>query len=217
MVPYFPFLEAAYMAKMCGSKAEELFDRIAGLPAVFAFDVADGWRCELCVDSVAGDSFNKIISHRQGDNWSEEFPNTSICNIVTDGYYIRIFKNSEYKFAVSLFESSNEYWYAANTSLTAIGDKMKTIEKKHSNFSVLSVSQNNSNVLRPPYISIGITEKTTITDSSGEIISETTADTHASIGYGYICKGDMDMNAYAEYVLATRKFSDEFNGISSTT
>ena len=198
-----------------GGKAEELFDRIAGLPAVFAFDVADGWRCELCVDSVAGDSFIKTISHRQGDKWSEEFPNTSIYSIVTDGYYIRTFKNSEYKFAVSLFESRTEYWYAAN--LTAIGDKMKTIEKKYSNFSVLSVGQNNSNKLMPQIINIGITEKTTITDSSSEIISETTADTYMPIGIGYICKGDMDMNAYAEYVLATRKFSDEFNGISSTT
>ena len=217
MVPYFPFLEAAYMAKMCGGKAEELFDRIAGLPAVFAFDVADGWRCELCVDSGNPvDSFPKTILHRAGlDNWSEEFPNTIICGIVTDAYYIRIFKNSEYKFAVSLFENRTEYWYAAN--LTAIGDKMKTIEKKHSNFSIRSVNQDNSNKLLPQRINIGITEKTTITDSSGEIISETTADTYMPIGYGYICKGDMDMNAYAEYVLATRKFSDEFNGISSTT
>lgn len=210
MLPYFPFLEAAYMAKMAGGgTAVEKYDRIAGLPTVFSFDMADGWRCELCADSNPTDC-PKAFGYRY-DDWGEGYQSTSVYTKNTRAYYLRIFSGSELKLVTDVLSFNDGYtkWYASNG--TAVGGLMKTIISEYSDFYIKSVNSYSTDILTPPSFMIGYTltqttNGTAVTYSSGANISVTK----------FISKGDIDVNVYADFVKAVRKFSDEFNGTSTT-
>ena len=194
-----------------GGGAVEKYDRIAGLPAVFAFDMADEWRCELCADSNPTDC-PKSFGTRY-DSWSEEFQSTVVYSKSTKVYYLRIFSGSELKLVTDVL-LLNEYcskWYASNG--TAVGDLMKTVTNTYSDFSISAVGSYNTYTLELPYVHIGYTytetANGTITSVSGSrgIISPQTK---------FISKGDIDVNVYADFVNAVRKFSDEFNSKNTT-
>lgn len=194
-----------------GGSVIEKYDRIAGLPTAFAFDMVDGWRCELCADSNPTDC-PRTFGTRY-DSWSEEFQSTVVFTKPTKAYYLRIFSGSELKLITDVL-LLNEYcskWYASNG--TAVGDLMKTVTSTYSDFSISSVGSYNTYTLDLPYVHIGYTYtetiNETITSVSGSkgIISPQTK---------FISKGDIDVNVYADFVNAVRKFSDEFNGKNTT-
>lgn len=213
MLPYFPFLEAAYMAKMTGGgTAVEKYDRISGLPTVFAFDMADGWRCELCADSNPTDC-PKTINTRY-DSWSTEYQSTVICTQINKSYHLRIFSGSDLKLATDLFNDNCTKWYSSNGD--TVGELKKTITSIHSDsdFGISSVSGYNTDKLDLPYVYLGYTLTQTINETT-----TTNSGVYGIIGSNmkFISKGDLDVNVYADFVKAVRKFSDEFNGTSSTT
>ena len=218
MLPYFPFLEAAYMAKMTGGgTAVEKYDRIAGLPTVFSFDMADGWRCELCADSNPTD-IGKSLTARV-DDWSEEFQSTVVYSKATTVYYLRILNNSGLKLITDLVQypfATYAEWYASNGNV--IGELMKTIKSSTENFRVSSVGVYNPNMFLLPAVNLEFTMTRITADSSGTN-TETINSTYAFISSNtkFISKGDPDVNVYADFVKAVRKFSDEFNSSSSTT
>lgn len=195
--------------KKKGGGAEK-YDRIAGLPTVFAFDMADGWRCELCADSNPTDC-PKSFGTRY-DSWSTEYQSTVICTQITKSYYLRIFSGSELKLVTDILLNDNcAKWYSSNGD--TIGEPKKTITGIYSDFGISSVGSYNTDKLDLPYVYIGYTLTQTI--------NETTATYSGSIGIispqtKFISKGDIDVNVYADFVKAVRKFSDEFNGTSTT-
>lgn len=206
----FPFIEAANMAKMCGGGAVEKYDRIAGLPTVFAFDMADGWRCELCADSNPNDC-PKAFSARY-DSWSEEFQSTVVYSKTTKAYYLRIFCGDALMLITDMSITDNyAEWYSSNGS--DVGDLMKTVTNTYSDFSIYSVSDYNTHMLQLPYVYIGYTytetANGTITSISGSrgIIGPQTK---------FISKSEIDVNVYVDFVNAVRKFSDVFNNTLAT-
>lgn len=194
-----------------GGGAVEKYDRIAGLPTVFAFDMADGWRCELCADSNPTDC-PKSFGTRY-DSWSEEFQSTVVYSKSTKVYYLRIFSGSELKLVTDVL-LLNEYcskWYASNG--TAVGDLMKTVTNTYSDFSISTVGSYNTYTLELPYVHIGYTYTET---ANGTITSVSGSSGIISPQTKFISKSEIDVNVYADFVNAVRKFSDEFNSNNAT-
>lgn len=194
-----------------GGQSEEKYDRIAGLPTVFAFDMADGWRCELCADSNPTDC-PRTFGTRY-DSWSEEFQSTVVFTKPTKAYYLRIFSGSELKLITDVL-LLNEYcskWYASNG--TAVGDLMKTVTNTFSDFSISTVGSYNTYTLDLPYVHIGYTYTET---SNGAVTSVSGSKGIISPQTKFISNGDIDVNVYANFVNAVRNFSDEFNGKNTT-
>lgn len=205
--------EAAFIM-MSGGGAVDKYDYIAGLPTVFAFDMADGWRCELCVDSNPTECA-KTVGTRY-DNWDEEYRSTVVYNKITKAYYLRIFCGDALMLITDMFSSGiiDNYaeWYSSNGS--DVGDLMKTVSQTIGDFSIQSVQQAyNTRLLQPPYVYIKYTLTQTING-----ITETYDRNYAVIGSAdrFISKSDVDINAYADFVNAVRKFSDEFNSNNAT-
>ena len=197
-----------------GGGAVEKYDRIAGLPTVFAFDMADGWRCELCADSNPTDC-PKSFGTRY-DSWSEEFQSTVVYSKSTKVYYLRIFCGDALMLITDMFSTTmSDYyseWYSSNGS--DVGNLMKTVSQTIGDFSIQSVQQAyNTRLLQPPYVYIKYTLTQTING-----ITETYDRNYAVIGSAdrFISKSDVDINAYADFVNAVRKFSDEFNSNNAT-
>ena len=194
-----------------GGGAVEKYDRIAGLPTVFAFDMADGWRCELCADSNPTDC-PETFSTRY-DSWSEEFQSTVVFNKPTKAYYLRIFSGSELKLVTDVlpFNDGCAKWYASNG--TAVGDLMKTVEIILGDFGVNSAYYYVTDALSIPYVHLDSAQTTTtngIAETANSIKNILSPQTK------FISKGDIDVNVYADFVNAVRKFSDEFNGKNTT-
>lgn len=189
----------------------EKYDRIAGLPTVFSFDMADGWRCELCADSAPTDC-SKQFGNRY-DDWGGEYQSTVTYNLNTKAYYLRIFSGSDLKLVTDmLFNDTYAKWYASNG--TDVGDLMKTVTNTYSDFRIASVGGYNTNLLNLPNVNLGYTFTQTINETT-----TTVSGSRGIIGgqIKFISKGDIDVNVYADFVKAVRKFSDEFNSSSSTT
>lgn len=209
MLTGYEFLEAAYMAKMMSgggsTTTETMFDRISKLPTVFAFDVADGWRCELCADSDPIEC-PQSISIRY-DDWSVEYTSTVAASKPTKAFYLRILKGSELKMVTDARQTDSvTKWYASDG--TNVGDLKKTVVTAYSDFSVSSVGGYNTNALYLPSVSLG-NKMTQTTDG--------TASTYdGSFGYispstKFLASGEISPTTYAEFVKAVRKMSDEYN------
>ena len=198
-----------------GGGAVEKYDRIAGLPTVFAFDMADGWRCELCTDSNPTDC-PKAFGIRY-DSWSEEFQSTVVYSKITKAYYLRIFCGDALMLITDMFSSAiiDNYseWYSSNGS--DVGDLMKTVSQTVGDFGIQSVQQGyNTKALQPPSVYVRYTLTQTINGTT-----ETYDGNYAVIGSNnikFISKSDVDINVYADFVKAVRKFSDVFNNTSAT-
>lgn len=209
MLTGYEFLEAAYMAEMMsgggGTTAGTMYDRISKLPTVFAFDVADGWRCELCADSDPIEC-TQSISIRY-DDWSVEYTSTVAASKPTKAFYLRIFKGSELKMVTNAVQTDSiAKWYSSDG--TNVGELKKTVEINYSDFAVSSVGAYNTDSLHMPsvnlrYKMVQTTDGTAVTyNSSMGYISPSTR---------YFAAGDIDPNTYAEFVKAVRKMSDEYN------
>lgn len=202
--------EASAMIMMSGgSSSVEYFDYLVGLPTVFSFDMADGWRCELCEDSnptVLGQGITPYGSD------SISYAKT------TKKYHIRILCGSELKFiteAVSYpFAAYNEYFQCDGND---IGESIKSIDVVTSNFSFKSIGTYSNTALQLLSIRLGFTRTLTTIDSSGMHI-ETSNGELDFINYytKLISKGDLDFNAFVDLVKAMRKFSDDINSVSTS-
>lgn len=209
MLKPFEFYEAARLAQMCsgggGTTTETLYDRISKLPTVFAFDIADKWRCELCADSDPIEC-PQSIGNRY-DDWSEEYTSTVVVSKPTKAFYLRIFKGSELKMVTNAVQTDSvTKWYASDG--TNVGDLKKTVVTAYSDFSVSSVGVYNTNALYLPSVSLGY-KMTQTTDGTAETYN-------GSMGYispstRYFAAGEIDPNTYADFVKAVRKMSDEYN------
>lgn len=210
MLTGYEFLEAAYMAKMMSgggsTTTETMFDRISKLPTVFAFDIADGWRCELCAD-------NAPIECPQGiairyDDWSEEYTSTVVVSKTTKALYLRIFKGADLKMVTNALRTDQTAkWYASDG--TNIGDLKKTIAIEYSDFNGLSVGTYTTNALYLPSMSL----KVKITTTTNGTIETSTASMGllSSYSQNLFSNSEIDLNTYAEFVKAVRKMSDEYN------
>lgn len=199
--------EAAYIMMNGGSggSSETMYNRISKLPTVFAFDVADGWRCELCADSDPIEC-PQSISIRY-DDWSVEYTSTVVASKPTKAFYLRIFKGSELKMVTNAVQTDSvTKWYVSDG--TNVGDLKKTVEINYSDFAVSSVGAYNTDSLHMPsvnlrYKMVQTTDGTAVTyNSSMGYISPSTR---------YFAAGDIDPNTYADFVNAVRKMSDEYN------
>lgn len=197
-----------------GSQTEEKYDRIAGLPTAFAFDIADGWRCELCEDNNPTDQPVKLTI--RGDEWGGEYNWSYVYSKPTKFRYLKIFKGSELKLVSDAVGYSDRYaeWYAA--SLDNIGELKKIITTEYVYTSIHSVTGYNPNYLTLPDIRLNYVYTYTedgvskIFNSDQTIISSSTT---------FIYKNwdiYLDLNVYDEFVKAVRKFSDEFNNNNTT-
>lgn len=215
MLTGYEFLEAAYMAEMMsgggGTTAGTMYDRISKLPTVFAFDVADGWRCELCADSDPIECPQSISTRY--DDWSEEYTSTVVASKPTKAFYLRVFKDSELKMVTDARQTDSiAKWYASNG--TNVGELKKTVEINYSDFAVLSVGSYNTDSLHIPsvnlrYKMVQTTDGTAVTyNSSMGYISPSTR---------YFAAGEIDPNTYADFVKAVRKMSDEYNKTEEVT
>lgn len=193
-----------------GGQSEEKFDHIAGLPTVFAFDMADGWRCELCADSNPTDCPETFGTRY--DSWSEEFQSTVVYTKPTKAYYLRIFNGSELKLITDVlpFNNSCAKWYASNG--TVVGDLMKTVISEYGDFFVKYVDEYYStDSLKLPTVSIGYTLTQTVNGTA-----ETYSGNQNVFYSKFISKSEIDVNVFADFVNAVRKFSDEFNSNNTT-
>lgn len=193
-----------------GGGAVEKYDRIAGLPTVFAFDMTDGWRCELCADSNPTEC-PETVSTRY-DSWSEEFQSTVVFNKPTKAYYLRIFSGSELKLITDVlpFNDGCAKWYASNGNV--VGDLMKTVISEYGDFFVKYVDEYYStDSLKLPTVSIGYTLTQTVNGTA-----ETFSGSQNVFYSKFISKSEIDVNVYADFVNAVRKFSDEFNSNNAT-
>lgn len=193
-----------------GSTTNEImFDRISKLPTVFAFDIADGWRCELCADSDPIECSQRI-SHRYNDNWSEEYTSTAVIIQDTKAFYLRFFNGSDLKMSsVARWTDSIIKWYESNGM--NIGELKKTIITEYSDFGVLSVGVNASAPLDLPSISLKL-KITTITN--GKVETNNTSMGIFSYSPEFFYKNETDPNTYdifVKFVKAVRKMSDEYN------
>lgn len=215
MLTGYEFLEAAYMAKMMSDggsvTTETMFDRISKLPAVFAFDVADGWRCELCADSKPIDCPMSIGTRY--DDWNSEYTSTVVIQKTTKAFYLRIFSGTELKMVTNVCQTDGiAKWYSSDG--INVGELKKTVEINYSDFAVLSVGTYNTDSLHMPsvylkYKMVQTTDGTAVTyNSSMGYISPSTR---------YFAAGEIDPNTYADFVKAVRKMSDEYNKTEEVT
>lgn len=199
--------EAAWIMMLGGGSTttETMFDRISKLPTVFAFDVADGWRCELCEDNAPIEC-PQSISIRY-DDWSEEYASTVVVSKPTKAFYLRIFKGSELKMVTDARQTDSvTKWYASDG--TNVGDLKKAIVTAYSDFSVSSVEGYNTNALYLPSVSLGY-KMTQTTDGTAETYDGTFG--YISPSMRLLSNDEIAPNTYAEFVKAVRKMSDEYN------
>lgn len=185
--------------------AETMYDRISKLPTVFAFDVADEWRCELCADSYPIECPQEIAA--RWDNWSEEYTSTVCISQKTKAFYLRIFNGSDLKMVTNARQTDSiTKWYESDG--TNIGELKKTVITEYSDFSVYSVSAYNANWPGLPTISL----KLKITNTTnGAIETNNAAYGYISSSTRFFASGEIDPNTYVEFVKAVRKMSDEYN------
>ncbi len=200
-----------FMAGYCAGKkkgtgtAEKMFDRISKLPTVFAFDIADKWRCELCADSDPIECPHTVAI--RADNWSEEYTSTVTVSKPTKAFYLRIFKGTELKMVTNAVQTDSiTKWYASDG--IKVGELKKTVVIEYSDFNLGNVNGYNTNYLILPYVYLGY-KMTQTTDG--------TASTYDGM-YGYISSStrffasdEISPTTYAEFVNAVRKMSDEYN------
>lgn len=209
MLTGYEFLEAAYMAKMISgggsTTTETMFDRISKLPTVFAFDIADGWRCELCADNAPIECPHTVAIRI--DSWSEEYTSTVCMFKKTKTFYLRIFNGSDLKMATdpSQADSITKLYESDGTN---IGELKKTVITEYSDFSVYSVSSYYADWLGLPTISL-IFKKTITTN--GAIETSNAAYGYISSSIKFFASGEIDPNTYVEFVKDVRKMSDEYN------
>lgn len=189
-----------------GSTAtEKMFDRISKLPTVFAFDIADKWRCELCADSDPIECPQTVTM--RWDSWSEEYTSTVTISKPTKAFYLRIFKGTDLKMVTNACQTDSiTKWYASDG--IKVGELKKTVVTEYSDFNLANVNGYNTNYLILPTVSLGY-KMTQTTDG--------TASTYDG-GYGYISSStkffasdEISSTTYAEFVNAVRKMSDEYN------
>ena len=193
---------AIMMSGSSSASSQSLFDRIAALPAVYSFDIADGWRCEICEDT------EKVIHFAtQQHNWDEEHPHTLIKTRYENQLYFRMFYNEKlYFIASSEFSKRYDEWYAADG--TEIGELKKTISASYSDFYIKSVDKYFPEYSTPPTIAvirIGCTYTSTIDGVT------TKTDSSISIAGSFLWRDNTDTATYISYVNAVRKLSDELN------
>ena len=185
--------------------AETMYDRISKLPTVFAFDVADGWRCELCTDDNPVDCPQTVST--RFDDWGGEYTSTVVITKPTRAFYLRIFSGSELKMVTNAVQTESiAKWYSSDG--TNVGELKKTVEINYSDFAVAGVNGYNTRTLTLPYVYLGY-KMTQTNDGTAETYN-------GSMGYispstRYFAAGDIDPNTYADFVNAVRKMSDEYN------
>ena len=184
------------------ASSQTLFDRIAALPAVYSFDIADGWRCEVCEDSEKISQFGTRY-----DNWDEEHPHTLVKTRCENQLYFRMYCDEKLYFIVSgAYAKHYSEWYAANG--TEIGELKKTVSLSYSDFYLKSVDVYYPEYSPPPTaptIRLGCTYTIT-TDGVSESMDST-----VTISGTFLWRDDTDTAAYISYVNAVRRLSDELN------
>ena len=200
------FMAGYYAGKKKGTgTAETMFDRISGLPTMFAFDIADGWRGEVCSGSDPIEYPQEIATNSQHGDWGEEYTSSVIISKRTKAFYLRIFKGPELKMVTSATQTNRTTkWYASDG--TNIGDLKKTIVIEYSDFSTLSVDTYSTNELHLP--SIYLEAKMTNT-TNGTI--ETSPVSIRLYLNSFFSNNEIFPTTYAEFVKALRKMSDEYN------
>lgn len=192
-----------------GTTAGTMYDRISKLPTVFAFDVADGWRCELCADSDPIEC-TQSISIRY-DDWSVEYTSTVAASKPTKAFYLRIFKGSELKMVTNAVQTDSiTKWYASDG--TNVGDLKKTVVTAYSDFSVFSVGGYNTNALYLPSVSLGY-KMTQTTDGTASTYDGTFG--YISPSTKFLASGEISPTTYADFVKAVRKMSDKYNNTTT--
>ena len=138
---------AIMMSGSSSASSQSLFDRIAALPAVYSFDIADGWRCEICEDT---EKFMSFSGHRY--NWDEEHPHILTISRYENQLYFRMFYNEELYITASNGEYSKQYTeqYACNG--TEIGELKKTISSSLGDFHFITVFDDFPEDTPPPAI-----------------------------------------------------------------
>ena len=189
-----------------GSTATEtMFDRISKLPTVFAFDIADKWRCELCADSDPIECPQTVTM--RWDSWSEEYTSTVTISKPTKAFYLRIFKGTDLKMVTNACQTDSiTKWYASDG--IKVGELKKTVVTEYSDFNLANVNGYNTNYLLLPTVFLGY-KMTQTTDGTASTYDGT---------YGYISSStkffasdEISSTTYAEFVNAVRKMSDEYN------
>ncbi len=192
-----------------GTTTETLYDRISELPTVFAFDIADGWRCELCADNGPIEC-PQSISIRY-DDWSVEYTSTVVASKPTKAFYLRILKGSELKMVTDARQTDSiAKWYESNG--TNVGDLKKTVVTEYSDFSVSSVGRYNTNALYLPSVSLGY-KMTQTTDGTASTYDGTFG--YISPSTKFLASGEISPTTYADFVKAVRKMSDEYNNTTT--
>lgn len=187
--------------------AETMYDRISKLPAVFAFDVADGWRCEICVDNNPT-KYPQSIGYRY-DNWSDEFTSTVTVTIPTKTFYLRVFKGSELKMVTEAVQTGGiSKWYEANGVNADIGDLKSTVITEYNDFGIHSIGTYGTNMVTLPQIFIDY--KMTQT-TNGVVATYNGYTSYTSPSTRFFENGEFSVATYAEFVKAVRKMSDEYN------
>ena len=202
------FVAGYYAGKKKGGGSvttETMFDRISKLPTVFAFDIADGWRCELCADSDPIECPQGITA--RWDNWSEEYTSTVCISQDTKAFYLRIFNSSDLKMVTNACrtDSITKLYESDGTN---IGELKKTVITEYSDFSVYSVGAYNANWPGLPTISLKLKITTT---TNGAIETNNAAYGYISSSTRFFASGEIDPNTYVDFVKAVRKMSDEYN------
>lgn len=190
---------------------ETMFDRISKLPTVFAFDVADGWRCEICVDNNPT-KYPQSIGYRY-DNWSDEFTSTVTVTIPTKTFYLRVFKGSELKMVTEAVQTGSiSKWYEANGVNADIGELKSTVITEYNDFGIHSIGAYGPNMVTLPQIFIDY--KMTQT-TNGVVATYNGYTAYTSPSTRFFENGEVSVATYAEFVKAVRKMSDEYNNTTT--
>lgn len=206
------FAEAARIMMSGGGNEVNKFDRIARLPTLFSFDLANGWWGEVCEDSSP---YDQPVGYgvRDYDNWDEEYTDTYVCSKVLKSRYLRIFKGTELQLVSDVVGESDGCgeWYAANVN--GIGGLKKTITNKCVYTGrISSVGPYNPEHVHVP--SVYFEGKYTSTENGIIIYEDTIAKALISEYTKFIYKNfdDINLSAHYEFAKAVCKFSDVYNG-----